>query len=395
MLACGRRWGKTALGLQATIRGHGPKRGVFKGAVDGGSIWWVASTNQAAKDIIWPDLVRACEGAAVKKSEQDKTIWLPGGGSIAVKSAEAEDSLRGKGLDGIVCDEVAFFKQRTWHEVLRPMLSDRNGWAIHITTPNGKNWWFDQFEAVPKREGWERWQRPTSDNPLIPAKELEEAKLDLGLRSYLQEYEARFTEQEGAEWPGDYFHESMWFDDWRESPQAEFVCRFGACDPSKGKTDKSDYSAIVWGAKDRNGMYWLEADLEKRPVDKIARDCVAGVRDFKADVLGIEGIGFQELLASQISEAAYAMGVNGVVVPMFDNTKKEVRIRRLTPHLSRGKIRIKRNRGGKLLVGQLQAFPLDDYDDGPDAMEMAIRLCEQWLSGEVAMPHRSEERVCA
>ena len=355
----------------------------------------MASTNQAAKDIIWPDLVRACEGACTKRSEQDKTIWLPGGGSIAVKSAEAEDSLRGKGLDGIVCDEVAFFKQRVWHEVLRPMLSDRNGWAIHITTPNGKNWWHELFEAVPKREGFERWQRPTSDNPLISAKELEEAKLDLGLRAYLQEYEARFTEQEGAEWPGDYFPESMWFDDWSEAERYELECRIGACDPSKGKTDKSDYSPIVWGARDRFGTYWVDVDMERRPVDKIVRDCLNGYRSFRADALGIEAIGFQELMVHDLRRVAVEMGINGTVVPLEDRANKKVRIRRLTGILSRHKLKVKRNRGGKLLVGQLQAFPLDDYDDGPDALEMFVRLTDQWMSGEVALPQRNEERVYA
>lgn len=358
-------------------------------------MWWVASTNQAAGEIIWPDLKRATEGACVRRSEQDKTIWLSSGGVVSVKSAEQEDSLRGKGLDGIVCDEVAFFKQRVWQEILRPMLSDRNGWAIHLTTPNGKNWWYDLFESAGKRSGYERWQRPTSDNPLISEKELEEAKLDIGLRAYLQEYEARFTEQEGAEWPGDYFPESMWFDDWREAERCELECRIGACDPSKGKSDKSDYSAIIWGARDRSGTYWVDADLEKRPVDKISRDCVEGYRRFKADALGVEGIGFQELLASQIAEDAIAAGLNGLVVPLFDQTKKEVRIRRLTPILSRGKLRVRRNRGGKLLVGQLQAFPLDDYDDGPDALEMLVRLMDQWLRGEIAPPQRHEERVYA
>lgn len=393
MAANGRRWGKTVTGLLATIEGHGPAENALRGAIAGARIWWVASTNEAARDIIWPDLRRACEGC--EKNEQGKTIWVPGGGSVSVKSAEAEDSLRGPGLDGVVCDEIAHWKERVWKEIIRPMLSDRNGWALHISTPNGKNWWYDLFESVPKRPGWERWQLPTSDNPLIPQQELEDAKLDLGLRAYLQEYEARFTEQEGAEWPGDYFPESMWFDDWSEAGN-ELECKVGYCDPSKGKSDKSDYSAIIWLAKDRNNTYWVEADMEKRPVDKIAVDCVSGYRRFKADGLGMEAIGFQELMVNLLSqEAERQRFYTGEVIPMGDMAKKVVRIRRLTQHLSRHRIRILRNRGGKLLMGQLQGFPLDDHDDGPDALEGAIRLCEQKLGGEVAPPRRYEERVYA
>ena len=58
---------------------------------------------------------------------------------------------------------------------------------------------------------------------------------------------------------------------------------------------------------------------------------------------------------------------------------KQVRIRRLTPWLSRRDIRFKANSpGARLLVEQLRDFPHADHDDGPDALEMALRvMCEQ------------------
>jgi hypothetical protein len=34
-----------------------------------------------------------------------------------------------------------------------------------------------------------------------------------------------------------------------------------------------------------------------------------------------------------------------------------------------------------LLVEQLQEFPIGDHDDGPDALEMAIRLAAEVLHG--------------
>ena len=39
--ACGRRWGKTDVGLKACVQGHGPRRGALRGAIDGGEIWCV------------------------------------------------------------------------------------------------------------------------------------------------------------------------------------------------------------------------------------------------------------------------------------------------------------------------------------------------------------------
>ena len=43
VVVCGRRWGKTALGLMACVKGHGPHRGALKGAIDGGRIAQLSS----------------------------------------------------------------------------------------------------------------------------------------------------------------------------------------------------------------------------------------------------------------------------------------------------------------------------------------------------------------
>jgi len=37
--------------------------------------------------------------------------------------------------------------------------------------------------------------------------------------------------------------------------------------------------------------------------------------------------------------------------------------------------------GTRLLVDQLRDFPAGDHDDGPDALEMALRLAEQLAAG--------------
>jgi hypothetical protein len=39
----------------------------------------------------------------------------------------------------VVLDEFADMKPEVWHEVVRPMLADRKGWATFIGTPKGKN----------------------------------------------------------------------------------------------------------------------------------------------------------------------------------------------------------------------------------------------------------------
>lgn len=70
-------------------------------------------------------------------------------------------------------------------------------------------------------------------------------------------------------------------------------------------------------------------------------------------------------------------------MPIFginNHTNKLVRIRSLTQYLSQGAIRFKGSSpGARLLVEQLRDFPLGDHDDGPDALEMAIRLAADLL----------------
>jgi predicted phage terminase large subunit-like protein len=66
--------------------------------------------------------------------------------------------------------------------------------------------------------------------------------------------------------------------------------------------------------------------------------------------------------------------------PLENRVAKLVRIRRLSPYLAARRLRFKRHSPGtQLLVEQLKMFPVGDHDDGPDALEMAIRLAAACL----------------
>src|SRR5215469_12759294 len=178
VVACGRRWGKTALGLMAVIDGHGPilptERPLYKGAWDGGKIWWVVPDYPTAQEI-WRDLLHATRMGRLTKNEVERRIDLHSGGSVTVKSAHDPEVLVAVGLDGVVVDEAAKLDSRAW-DFLRPTLADRQGWCIFISTPKGYNWFYDRFEAARDMPGWARWQEPTSKNPLITPEELHAAR---------------------------------------------------------------------------------------------------------------------------------------------------------------------------------------------------------------------------
>lgn len=396
-MVCGRRWGKTALGLQATVRGHGPHRGARKGAIDGGKVWWVAPDYPTASEI-WRDLKRATQGARVDKVEMERRVELASGGSITVKSAHDPESLVAVGLDGLVIDEAAKIDQRAWYSSLRPTLSDRGGWAIFISTPKGRNWFHALYEYAGRTSDWSRWQRSTSENPLIPPAELAQAKADTPT-FYRQEYEAQFTDLEGAEWPSTYFDDHIWFDEWPS--RRSFVVYAVALDPSKGRDGKSgDYSAFVWGGLDEHGTLWVDADLKRRPSSQLVDEGVELFRRLSrggtVDGFGVETNQFQELLADDLARASVAQATTLPLYKFNNFVNKQVRIRRCGPWLAQKRLRVKADSpGARLLVDQLMAFGEDskEHDDGPDALEMLVRLLTHLVTGRRSERNEGMEMV--
>jgi predicted phage terminase large subunit-like protein len=160
-----------------------------------------------------------------------------------------------------------------------------------------------------------------------------------------------------------------------------------ALDPSKGTDSRrGDFSALVALGVDRQGMLYVEADLARRPTPQIVADGVEWFRRFRPDAFGIEANQFQDLLAGQFEAEFRRQGLLGARPwPIDNHTNKLVRIRRLGPYLAGKRLRFKTGSPGtRLLLEQLQQFPVADHDDGPDALEMAIRLAAELLHGRAA-----------
>ena len=186
-----------------------------------------------------------------------------------------------------------------------------------------------------------------------------------------------------CEWPESYFDESIWFDAWPDNLQVKTL----ALDPSKGAdARRSDYSAFVMLGVDRQGILYVEADLARRSTPQIVADGVELYRRFQPDAFGVEANQFQDLLAGEFAAEFQRQGVLAPRPWTLDNrVNKLVRIRRLGPYLSSRRLRLKSGSPStRLLVEQLQEFPVADHDDGPDAAEMAIRLAAELLGARTA-----------
>lgn len=148
-----------------------------------------------SKTVAWDYLREAMSplrqvGADVNESELRADY--PNGGQVRLYGADNPDALRGIYLDGVVLDEYADMDPRVWSEIIRPALADRQGWAVFIGTPKGRNAFYDTWIRSQTDPDWFSLMLKASETGLIIPSELELAKRDLSEDQYEQEFECSF-----------------------------------------------------------------------------------------------------------------------------------------------------------------------------------------------------------
>ncbi len=205
-LSAGRRWRKTTLVMSLCV----------ESAVRGGTYIWGAPTYQQVR-IGFDETRRAAADAAVFNVSRME-VRFPSGGMILYRSLDNPDNARGYTADGVIIDECADVRMESWHEVLRPMLIDTNGWLWAIGTPKGRNWFWRECLSALDRADSMFWQIPTVgceirdgrlvrsphhyENPDVPFSEIEQLFATLPERTFRQEILAEFTENESSVFRG-------------------------------------------------------------------------------------------------------------------------------------------------------------------------------------------------
>lgn len=187
VVAAGRRCGKSRLSAVTLLI-------EALNCPEGSSVMYVAPTMGQARTIIW-DLLHELGRPIIKSSHVNNLeITLINGRKILVRGADNPDSLRGVSLIYLVMDEVAFIKQDVWEKILRAALSDKKGRALFISTPSGRNWFYDSYKLGQSGEDeeWKSWHFTTADNETIDPKEIEAAKRTLSSFAFKQEYLSSF-----------------------------------------------------------------------------------------------------------------------------------------------------------------------------------------------------------
>jgi predicted phage terminase large subunit-like protein len=167
----------------------------------------------------------------------------------------------------------------------------------------------------------------------------------------------------------------------------------GALDPSLAKNDKSDTNANIAIFKDTVSgyMYVVEAIVEKRKPNVIIDDTIEQSKRMKRDynkpfhVFGVETIQFQYFFKDVLEEKCRLASEHLPIEELNPRQQKDLRISSLAPLIKNKYIKFSRKH--KTLIDQIINHP-KGKDDGPDALEQAVRLALK-IKGSTKVEYKS------
>lgn len=191
VLACGRRFGKTMLGVDLLV----------DKAIDGCLVGWFSPTYRMLNEV-WKAIHETTRPLHSRVSLQEHRIELITGGVIDCWSLDAYDSVRGRKYHRVIIDEAAMVSDLgdAWQAAIRPTLTDYTGDAFFLSTPKGINFFHECYSrGVDQTQNeWKAWHAPTTANPYIDPAEVESARQELPEQVFRQEYLAEFLQNDGA-----------------------------------------------------------------------------------------------------------------------------------------------------------------------------------------------------
>lgn len=286
VLACGRRTGKSNLAIKMTLA-------KALEAPEGSAVVYIAPTLAQARQIAWDALLDAGKDVIKSAHVNNMDIVLVTGRKIHIRSAENPDTLRGLKLYFAVMDEAAFIKDDAlWTKIVRPALSDLRGDALFISSPDGRNWFFDLYNYATRSgdKDWKAYHFTTYDNPTIPRDEIEAAKKTLSTLVFKQEFEASFSTA------GQEIFKEDWIKYGDEPQYGSYVVAVdlaGFEDVAKnaGATKKKlDETAIaIVKVSDEDGSWWVKDILHGRwDIKETAETILRVITDYQPLAIGIE-----------------------------------------------------------------------------------------------------------
>lgn len=185
----GRQSGKTTFGIDKKI--WKPLQGR-----PGGIYWYVLQTYPAAT-VALHRYLKLINGTPLYKSKNksERYVELCNGAHVFFKSGKNYEDLRSETLDGAIIDEYRQQHPDLFPQIIRPMLSRRQGWCDILSTPNGYDHTYDLNEfALAHPEEWSVFHAPSLEAPWWDEAEIASAKGTMSEDVFAQEIMADFRE---------------------------------------------------------------------------------------------------------------------------------------------------------------------------------------------------------
>lgn len=349
-------------------------------------VYYVAPTFTQGKEILWPLLKELGHDLIAQSYENNASITLMNGRTIAIKGADKPDSLRGTGLSYVVLDEYAFMKEEVWEMIIRPQLGRSEGGALFIGTPDGKNHFYHTWlKAMTGEAGeeWKGWQYSSKENPFLPRTEIDAMVRDMSEERMRQELEASFESQGGLFMTKDMFpildEDPYPGDTYIAIDLAGFTKVEGG-----RKIKKLDDHAIAVVVNGPFGWHVKDIIHGQWDVRETALRIVKAFRDHRPVAIGIEkGMAMNAVLPYLMDEQNRLQTYFEVRPLTHGNQKKEDRIQwALQGRAEKGRLSLKRGAWNKTFLEQASDFPSTlAHDDLIDAVAYIDQLADPWYDG--------------
>lgn len=323
------------------------------------------------------------EGREYKENRGNRWIEFANGTFLLFKTAENPQKLRGAGVDIMWYDEAAIIPNEEAWQVSSPSISDREGAFISTTTPDGKNWFYNEFWSneklkMPHHGRIEYW---SIDNPYFSRAEWERLRLEYHPLIFKREFMASFDALAGKELSGDWLHYYTQGELDKMMVNGTFDGNvFVAVDPAISLADSADRFAIcaIGVTRDRTQAYLLDLWAGRIPfpdqVDKINQ----WYQKWRPWGIAIESTAYQAALVQQVQR------LEGMppVMALMTKGKKSERILAMAPLFRTSRIKISKDQVD--FIGEwvdYDSTKKNPHDDCLDAVEMGIRAAGILLPG--------------
>lgn len=368
VIAAGRRTGKSRMAAWALI--------VEALQAEKGHVWYVAPTQQQARDIMWQQLLELAHPIIAGSHVNNMQVKLVNGSTISLKGADRPETMRGVALKFLVLDEYADIKPQVFEQILRPALADLKGKAIFIGTPKGRNHFYDLYKMGQSgnEKDWKSWHFTSLDNPLLDPEEIEVAKSSMSSFAFRQEFLASFEAPQS-----DLFKEE-WIKVKEEDDCPSNGTYYIAVDlagfeevasSNQNKKKHLDQTAIALVLV-HDGGWWVEKiDYGRWDIKETAHRILKLAKAYSVQLVGIEKGALRNAVMPYVQELMLKMQVYPRIIELTHGNKKKTDriVWALQGRFENGQVVLNDGDWVKEFKDQLLNFPTPSvHDDLIDAL---------------------------